>query len=95
MKGEAMKHAVNRRTLDFALVLVGVLALIALGGVAVVAGEADDSPGLQGIGVLIVIGASVAALRWRGGRGDRGGRGERGGRASGGRSDAPDSRDAH
>ena len=55
-----------RRALHFALVLTAVLVAIALGATAVVLGEADDSPGLQGIGVLVVIGAAVAALRWRG-----------------------------
>ncbi|UVE96659.1 hypothetical protein [Dietzia sp. B32] len=55
-----------RRALHFALVLTAVLVAIALGATAVVLGEADDSPGLQGIGVLVVIGATVAALRWRG-----------------------------
>ena len=52
-----------RRALHFALVLTAVLVAIALGATAVVLGEADDSPGLQGIGV---IGATAAALRWRG-----------------------------
>jgi hypothetical protein len=28
---------------------------IAVGGFAIVAGEADDSPGLQGIGLIIVL----------------------------------------
>ncbi|MEB8325754.1 hypothetical protein NGF75_07110 [Dietzia kunjamensis] len=56
-----MNHRVH-----FLLVLVAVLTAIALGATAVVLGEADDSPGLQGIGVLVVIGAAVAALRWRG-----------------------------
>jgi len=55
-----------RRALHFAPVLTAVLVAIALGATAVVLGEADDSPGLQGIGVLVVIGATVAALRWRG-----------------------------
>ncbi|WP_159149780.1 hypothetical protein [Dietzia lutea] len=55
-----------RNAVVFLAVLVGVLALLALGGAAIVLGEADDSPGLQGIGVLVVIGATVVALRWRG-----------------------------
>ena len=38
-----------------------VLLVVALGAAAVVAGEADDSPGLQGIGVLV-----AAAALWRG-----------------------------
>lgn len=37
--------------------------LVVIGAVAVVAGEADDSPGLQGIGVLLAVGAVVMAVR--------------------------------
>ncbi|WP_166518203.1 hypothetical protein [Candidatus Blastococcus massiliensis] len=37
--------------------------LVALGAAAVVAGGYDDSPGLQGIGVLLVIGAVVLVVR--------------------------------
>ncbi|MGN0102307.1 MAG: hypothetical protein ACI39C_15325 [Dietzia sp.] len=55
-----------RRAVRFATALAVVLALLALGGAAIVLGEADDSPGLQGIGVLVVIAAAVGALRWRG-----------------------------
>jgi membrane protein implicated in regulation of membrane protease activity len=41
-----------------------VAALLAvLGAAAVVAGGYDDSPGLQGIGVLLVVGAVVLAVR--------------------------------
>jgi peptidoglycan/LPS O-acetylase OafA/YrhL len=42
-----------------------VLAALAvlLGAAAVVAGEADDSPGLQGIGVLLVLAGVVVAVR--------------------------------
>lgn len=42
---------------------VGVVLLVLLGVAAVVAGGADDSPGLQGIGLLLVIGAVVLAVR--------------------------------
>ncbi len=42
---------------------VGAVLVIALGVAAVVYGEADDSPGLQGIGVLLVIGAVVLGVR--------------------------------
>ncbi|MDX2356213.1 hypothetical protein [Dietzia sp. PP-33] len=55
-----------KRGVYFVLALIGVLAAIALGGAAVVYGGADDSPGLQGIGALAVIGATAVALRWRG-----------------------------
>lgn len=41
-----------------------VLVLIAALGVAAVGyGGADDSPGLQGIGALLVLGALVSAVR--------------------------------
>ncbi|MGQ0843092.1 MAG: hypothetical protein ACT4QF_03045 [Sporichthyaceae bacterium] len=39
------------------------LLFIALGGFAVVAGEADDSPGLSGIGLLTAIAAVVVMVR--------------------------------
>lgn len=42
--------------------LLAVVA-VALGASAVVAGEADDSPGLQGLGVLLVVGAVVTCVR--------------------------------
>jgi drug/metabolite transporter (DMT)-like permease len=37
--------------------------IVALGVAAVVLGEADDSPGLQGIGVVLVVGAVVLGVR--------------------------------
>lgn len=54
------------RAVRFTVALVIVLTVLALGGAAIVFGEADGSPGLQGIGVLVVIAAAVGALRWRG-----------------------------
>jgi drug/metabolite transporter (DMT)-like permease len=42
---------------------VAVALLVLLGVAAVVAGGADDSPGLQGIGLLLVVGAIVLAVR--------------------------------
>lgn len=39
------------------------LLLAALGVAGVVAGGADDSPGLQGLGLLLVVGAVVLAVR--------------------------------
>ena len=41
------------------------LLIIAIGVTAVVLGEADDSPGLQGIGVLLVLGTVVLFVRSR------------------------------
>jgi drug/metabolite transporter (DMT)-like permease len=37
--------------------------VIAIGAAAVVAGERDDSPGLQVLGVLLAIAAAVLAVR--------------------------------
>ena len=45
------------------LVLCVAVVVAALGGAAVVLGGADDSPGLQGIGVLLVAGALLVTLR--------------------------------
>ena len=42
---------------------VTVLLVAALGIAGVVLGEADDSPGLQGLGGLLVIGAVVVGVR--------------------------------
>jgi drug/metabolite transporter (DMT)-like permease len=42
--------------------VVAVLAVL-LGVAGVVLGEADDSPGLQGLGVLLVVGAVVVGVR--------------------------------
>jgi hypothetical protein len=42
---------------------LGVLLAIAIGVAAVVHGEGDDSPGLQGLGALLVVGAVVLAVR--------------------------------
>jgi hypothetical protein len=42
--------------------LLAALAVL-LGGAAVVAGEADDSPGLQLIGVLVAAAAIVLVMR--------------------------------
>ena len=45
------------------LLAVGVVLGLALGVAAVVYGEADDSPGLQLIGVLVAIGAVTVGVR--------------------------------
>ena len=44
-------------------VVAAVVLLTAVGVAAVVLGESDDSPGLQGLGVLFVIGAIVLGAR--------------------------------
>jgi VIT1/CCC1 family predicted Fe2+/Mn2+ transporter len=46
-----------------AAVVVAVLVVVALGITGVVLGEADDSPGLQGLGVLLAVGAVVLGTR--------------------------------
>ncbi|WP_369253585.1 hypothetical protein [Geodermatophilus amargosae] len=46
-----------------AAAVVALLVVVALGVAGVVLGEADDSPGLQGLGVLLVIGAVVVGVR--------------------------------
>ena len=42
---------------------LGVVLAVAIGVAAVVYGEGDDSPGLQGLGVLLVLGAVVLGVR--------------------------------
>jgi multisubunit Na+/H+ antiporter MnhB subunit len=45
------------------LVAIVVLLMVALGVAGIVYGEADDSPGGQLIGVLLVVGAVVLGVR--------------------------------
>ena len=45
------------------LLVLLAIAGVALGVAAVVFGEADDSPGLQGLGVLLVIGVVALSVR--------------------------------
>ncbi|MCW2928842.1 MAG: hypothetical protein JWM86_2810 [Thermoleophilia bacterium] len=40
-----------------------VLALVPLGAAAMVAGERDDSPGLGGIGLLLILGSIAWTVR--------------------------------
>ena len=47
------------------LTLLAALLLVVLGVFGVVAGEGDDSPGLQGLGLLLVVGAVVLLVRSR------------------------------
>lgn len=39
------------------------ILLIAIGVFAIIAGEADDSPGLQGLGLILIL--SILFLRYR------------------------------
>jgi hypothetical protein len=43
--------------------VVAILAVFAIGVTGVVLGEADDSPGLQGLGVVLVVGAVALGVR--------------------------------
>lgn len=47
------------------LVMLAALLATALGVAAVVLGEADDSPGLQGLGVLLIVGTVALGVRAR------------------------------
>ena len=46
-----------------ALLLLGLALVLAAGAAGVVAGEADDSPGLQGLGLLLALAAVAGAVR--------------------------------
>ncbi|WP_211297399.1 hypothetical protein [Geodermatophilus tzadiensis] len=46
-----------------ALVVTAVLVLVVVGVTGVVLGEADDSPGLQGLGVLLAVSAIALGVR--------------------------------
>ncbi|WP_199584745.1 hypothetical protein [Blastococcus sp. TF02A-30] len=45
------------------LTYVAAVLLVAVGVAAMVFGEGDDSPGLQGIGLLMIVGAVLLAVR--------------------------------
>jgi hypothetical protein len=45
------------------LAVVAVLAMVAVGVAGMVLGEADDSPGLQGLGLLLIGGAVALGVR--------------------------------
>jgi hypothetical protein len=45
------------------LAATAVLALLALGVAGMVLGEGDDSPGLQGLGALLILGAVALGVR--------------------------------
>lgn len=49
--------------LNAVLTIVAALLVTALGVAAIVAGEADDSPGLQLLGVLLVVGTVALGVR--------------------------------
>jgi hypothetical protein len=45
------------------LLILAVVLAIAVGVAAIVLGEADDSPGLQGLGVLLILGSVALGVR--------------------------------
>lgn len=47
----------------YLLIVAAVLAVVAVGFAGIVLGEADDSPGLQGLGGLLVVGAVAGGIR--------------------------------
>ena len=47
------------------LVMLAALLATGLGVAAIVLGEADDSPGLQGLGVLLIVGTVALGARAR------------------------------
>lgn len=53
------------------LVVLAALLATAMGVAAIVLGEADDSPGLQGLGVLLIVGTVALGVRARQRRGVR------------------------
>ena len=57
------RRRTRRESLMKPLLVVAAILVVALGVAAVVLGEADDSPGLQGLGVLLVIAAVTLSVR--------------------------------
>jgi hypothetical protein len=48
---------------SFAVIFVPALAVVAIGVTAAMHGEADDAPGLAGIGILLIVGSLAVAVR--------------------------------
>jgi hypothetical protein len=54
----------GRRSMkSFLVIFVPALVVVALGVTAAMHGEADDAPGLSGLGILLVVGALAVAVR--------------------------------
>ncbi len=49
--------------MKYVLTLLAIAVGVAIGVIAIVLGEGDDSPGLQGLGVLIVLGMITLGVR--------------------------------
>jgi hypothetical protein len=66
---ERVSRRIYRKSIDAlrsdAMTNLLALLIAAVGVAAVVAGGADDSPGLQALGVAAVVGAVVVAVRGR------------------------------
>jgi drug/metabolite transporter (DMT)-like permease len=62
ISGEGDPASERKPPATYLLAIVAVLVL-AIGVACVVYGEADDSPGLQLLGVLLVVGAVVLGVR--------------------------------
>jgi hypothetical protein len=54
-KGEPVKQ--------FLVIFIPALAVVAVGVTAAMHGEADDAPGLAGLGILLITGALAVAVR--------------------------------
>ena len=55
--------AAGTEPMNSLLVILARVLATALGVAAIVLGEADDSPGLQGLGALLVVGTVVLGVR--------------------------------
>ena len=60
--GDLLEWVEEEEPMRYVLAIVAVLA-VALGVAGVVLGEADDSPGLQFLGVVLVVGAVALGVR--------------------------------
>ena len=48
---------------QFLIIFIPALAVVAVGVTAAMHGEADDAPGLAGLGILLITGALAVAVR--------------------------------
>ncbi len=63
MSGDRGPAPERRPPGKYLLLAAAVVLVVAIGVAAVVYGEADDSPGLQLLGVLVVVGAVALGVR--------------------------------
>ena len=57
------RAAQKGRHMTYVVVVLGTLVVVALGIAGVVYGESDDSPGLQLLGAVLIVGAVAAGVR--------------------------------